>query len=695
MTGIELWAGAECTVNRVGDRWFDQILRTGHHDRLEDLDRLAELGVTRVRLPVLWERVAPRGLPQADWRWTDTRLERLLRHGIAPIVGLVHHGSGPRDTDIADPRFVDGLAAFAEAVARRYPFVQDFTPVNEPLTTARFSGLYGHWYPHARDIGVCMRALAIQVSATAAAMERIRSVTPHARLVQTEELGRVSSTPALEHQRTYEEHRRWLSLDLLCGRVDTQHIMRRHLEENGVGAAQLDALVQRPCVPDLVGINYYVTSDRYLDENLERWPPCTHGGNGRERYADVEAVRVREVGIAGHRAVLDDVWRRYAIPVAIAEVHLGCTREEQLRWVAEAWRAAVDARRSGVDVRAVTLWSAFGAVDWHCLCVREEGSYEPGLFDVRAPAPRRTALVSLAQTLARGREPAHPLLDGAGWWRRPQRWGGRVAPSARARPLWIAGSCALVDRVLERCARRNIACVRWPDRAHGSSSLPPWGAVIVHAQRGADPAHDEVALDWHRPLLETCAKERLPVLAFSSDVVFESTGTRPWLESDPARATTPRGERQRRVERWIRGAMPWALVVRTGVCIDPEAAEDPLARILDALAAGLTVEMPDDELVAASVVPHVVDAALDLFVDGEQGIWHGAHEGVVSLLELCRRVADEARVPTHRLVPGRAARAWELERGVGMRAIASERAWPMPDLSAALRSYAAAWAHTK
>jgi dTDP-4-dehydrorhamnose reductase len=201
MGNVELWAGAECTVNRVGERWFDQVHRTGHHERADDMERLAALGVTRVRFPVLWERVAPRGLHHADWRWADERLSRLASLGIAPIVGLVHHGSGPAGTDLSDPGFVEGLAAFAEAVARRYPWVHDFTPVNEPLTTARFGALYGHWYPHAQNTTACMRALLHEVQATAAAMQRIRAITPGARLVQTEDLGRVSSTPALAQQR--------------------------------------------------------------------------------------------------------------------------------------------------------------------------------------------------------------------------------------------------------------------------------------------------------------------------------------------------------------------------------------------------------------------------------------------------------------------------------------------------------------
>ena len=81
------------------------------------------------------------------------------------------------------------------AVARRYPWVEDYTPVNEPLTTARFSGLYGHWYPHGRDDRTFARALLNQCRAVVLAMRAIRAVNPAARLVQTEDLGRTYSTP--------------------------------------------------------------------------------------------------------------------------------------------------------------------------------------------------------------------------------------------------------------------------------------------------------------------------------------------------------------------------------------------------------------------------------------------------------------------------------------------------------------------
>jgi dTDP-4-dehydrorhamnose reductase len=92
---LELWGGHECTVNRVGDRYRDQTLLTGHHDRIADLAAFAQLGVKALRYPVLWERVCPDSPDSFDWRWSDERLGELRRLGVRPIVGLIHHGSGP------------------------------------------------------------------------------------------------------------------------------------------------------------------------------------------------------------------------------------------------------------------------------------------------------------------------------------------------------------------------------------------------------------------------------------------------------------------------------------------------------------------------------------------------------------------------------------------------------------------------
>lgn len=407
----ELWGGHECTVVRVGDRWLDQTCLSGHQDRPEDLDRFAALGLKALRYPVLWERTeVARG--HLDWSWADERLARMRALGLRPIVGLTHHGSGPAWTNLLDPGFAEGLARFAGQVARRYPWVRDWTPVNEPLTTARFSALYGHWYPHCRDEGAFWLALLNQLDAVRLSMQAIREVIPDARLIQTEDFGHTWSTPQCAGQAAYENARRLMSWDLLTGRVVPGHPLWLRLEGFGLGS-RLDAIAERPCPPDVLGLNHYITSDRFLDHRLERYPAHTHGGNGQGVYADVEAVRVLADYPSGWERCLDVLWRRYQAPIAITECHLGCTPAQQRRWLSSCWNAARRAVHHGVEVKAVTVWALLGSHDWDSLLTRWNGSYEPGAFDVSAGGPEATPLADLVRDLGSGAEEsaAHP-----GWW---------------------------------------------------------------------------------------------------------------------------------------------------------------------------------------------------------------------------------------------------------------------------------------
>jgi dTDP-4-dehydrorhamnose reductase len=81
---MELWGGHECTVNRVGDRWFDQTPRSGHEHRLGDLALFADLGIRKLRYPALWERISPDHAGRRDFRWTDERLPEIRRLGMQP-----------------------------------------------------------------------------------------------------------------------------------------------------------------------------------------------------------------------------------------------------------------------------------------------------------------------------------------------------------------------------------------------------------------------------------------------------------------------------------------------------------------------------------------------------------------------------------------------------------------------------------
>jgi dTDP-4-dehydrorhamnose reductase len=421
---MELWGGVECSVVRVGDAWRDQTCETGHHIREEDLALVADLGIRTLRYPVVWERVAPHRPDEYDWNWSDRRMELLRDLGIRPIVGLLHHGSGPRYTDLLDSELPVAFARYASAVAARYPWVTDWTPVNEPGTTARFSGLYGHWYPHKRDHRTFCRMLVNQCLAVALSMREIRRYAPAARLVQTEDLGRTFATPRLAYQATHENERRWLSYDLLCGRVDRHHPWHRTFLDAGVPAGVLAELSQGDAAPDVIGINHYLTSDRFLDEDVVRYPAGFAGGNGPDNYADVEAVRINPPpGALGVRARLLEAWERYRRPLAVTEAHHGAPEMiECVRWLHEVWESALSLRGAGVDVLAVTVWSLFGSVDWRSLLLERNGAYEPGPFDARGCPPRPTALAEAARSLVDHGRVTDLSARESGWWLRDERF---------------------------------------------------------------------------------------------------------------------------------------------------------------------------------------------------------------------------------------------------------------------------------
>ncbi|HEX8201109.1 MAG TPA: sugar nucleotide-binding protein, partial [Isosphaeraceae bacterium] len=639
----ELWAGIECSVVRVGDAYHDQLERSGHAARPEDLDRIAGLGVRALRQPVLWERTAPDGPERADWAWPDERLGRLRALGVRPIVGLVHHGSGPRHTNLLDPAFAPGLAAYAGAVARRYPWVEDYTPVNEPLTTARFSGLYGHWYPHGRDPLSFARAVLNQCRAVALAMRAIRRVNPAARLVQTEDLGRTTSTPALAYQAEHENERRWLSLDLLCGRLDRDRPMWHFLRWLGVPKAELDWFCDNPCPPDVIGINHYLTGERFLDDRLEHYPPELHGGNGRHAYADVEAVRVLAAGPAGPAALVREAWRRYGRPLAITEAHLGCTREEQLRWLLEIWDAARRLRRGGVDVRAVTAWAVLGSYDWNRLVTRCDGHYEPGAFDLRAPQPRPTALAALVRDLASGRTPDHPVLHAPGWWRRPERllYPPPDGPAPRSpgrtrrlRPLAIVGATGTLGRAFARLCHMRGLPVRLLARAEldvtdgaavaaALGGLRPWAVINATGTARVDDAERDpdrcrrVHADGPAALAAACARRRIALVVFSSDLVFDGRQGTPYVEGDAVGPRNAYGRCKAEMEARVREILPSALIVRTAACFGPWDGRNAVAAALRTLAAGRRLVAAADEIASPTYVPDLAQATLDLLIDGE------------------------------------------------------------------------------
>ena len=674
MAHVELWGGVESSHNRVGDKYFDQISRSGHATRLSDLDLFAAMGIKKLRYPILWELHASTGLEEPDWTWADERLTRLRELNIEPIVGLVHHGSGPAHTSLTSPDFAEGLAAFAGKVAARFPWINYYTPVNEPLTTARFSGLYGFWYPHGNSDEAFVRALYNQLQGTRLAMQAIRKVNPRAKLVQTEDLGQTQSTLLLAYQADFENARRWLSLDILCGKVTPDHKLWQYLLRYGLSETELWSFVHDPMPPDIAGINHYITSERYLDEHLIAYPLHTHGTNGLHKFADVETVRVQGIDRIGITGLLQQTWDRYGLPISVTEAHICCTREEQMRWFKEIWDAADNLKANGIPIEAVTAWALLGSFDWNSLLTQEQNFYEAGVFDLRGGTPRPTAMFKMLQGLAQQGTYQHPVLGTKGWWDREERYEYKhkvayiISPKhelvhhhTNVPPILITGATGTLGKAFAQICenrgleyqllnRQELDITDTQSIQAAIEKYKPWAIINTAGYERVDDAENNVHQCYREntegpaTLAEKCKEAGIKLITFSSDFVFDGSKEGAYTEEDVPAPLNIYGHSKRFAEEQVLQTLPSAMVVRTSAFFSSWNKHNFVYQALHAFMSGQTLRVANNVSISPTYIPDLVHTTLDLLIDDAAGIWHLTNKGAYTWAEFARKIADIAKL---------------------------------------------------
>lgn len=665
---LEIWGGLECTVNRVQSCYNNQIILNGHVDRMDDLDLFGSLGIEKLRYPILWENVASHSLTELNWDWVDARMSRIQALGITPIAGLLHHGSGPRYTSLMDSDFPRKLASYAALVAQRYPWIEWYTPVNEPLTTARFSCLYGFWYPHHKSDRAMIRALFNQLKGTVLAMREIRRINPDAKLVQTEDVGRALATTPLQYQADFENIRRWLTFDLLLGKVDRQHPAFKYLTKHGATWADLAWFQINALSVDIVGINHYPLSNRFLDHRLELYPERYHGGNGKDDYADVGAVDCGQIVPPAPIDIYREVWERYHCPIAVTEAHIGGAREAQMRWLQEIYLSAQRLQSEGAKVKAITCWSLLGSFEWSSLCTIKNDHYESGVFDVRAHQnPRATALATMIKKFSAGQDDDHPVLAKPGYWHHAERvlfaasdqlpsstaW---FTPHLNHRPILITGARGTLGGAFARiCEKRGLDFIvltrQQMDIGDFESvraallTFKPWAVVNAAGYVKVDGAEEDPIV-CHREntmgpknLALACQESNILFLTFSSDLVFDGNRTEPYAERHPTSPINIYGISKAQAEKDVLEINENSLIIRTSSFFGPWDKYNFAHYTREALCSGQTIRAADDVTVSPTYVPDLVNNSLDLLIDSVSGIIHLTNQGQMSWADWARKAA--------------------------------------------------------
>jgi dTDP-4-dehydrorhamnose reductase len=114
--------------------------------------------------------------------------------------------------------------------------------------------------------------------------------------------------------------------------------------------------------------------------------------------------------------------------MAVTEVHINGSSDDQIRWFREVWDIALSLREERVDVRAVTAWSLLGSYGWSNLLTVPHGHYEVGAFDLRNGSPESTVFADFLRDLAVNPQASHGALSEKGWWQQESRCFYNVDP---------------------------------------------------------------------------------------------------------------------------------------------------------------------------------------------------------------------------------------------------------------------------
>jgi beta-glucosidase len=359
--------GIENSIPRIqgGRVRVDQMESCGHYKYWkQDFDCVQDLGIQFLRYgPPLHTTLI--GAERYDWSFADQTFRELRERGIVPIVDLCHFGVPDWIGDFQNPDFPDQFAKYAGAFARRFPWIQLYTPVNEMFICAQFSGMFGWWNEEGTTDRTFVTALKHIVRANVLAMMAILEVRRDAIFIQSEssEYFHAEAPAAIKPAEIFNA-KRFLSLDLNYGhRVDSE--MYEYLADNGMTREEyhffLGNSVRHHCI---LGNDYYWTNEHRVSS---------------------DGASQASGEIFGYSEITRQYYARYRLPVMHTETNLieGPAGDEAVNWLWKQWANVLRVRNDGVPTVGFTWYSLTDQTDWDTALRQKNDRVHPvGLYDL-------------------------------------------------------------------------------------------------------------------------------------------------------------------------------------------------------------------------------------------------------------------------------------------------------------------------
>ena len=343
----------------------DEMESCRFYDRWrEDFALVEEMGIRYLRYgPPIHKTWLAEG--RYDWAFSDETFAELKRRNIVPIVDLCHFGVPDWIGNFQNSDFPALFGGYARDFARRYPWVQLYTPVNEMFICATFSARYGWWNEQGTSDRTFVTALKHIVKANVLAMRAILLARPDAIFIQSEssEYFHAENPAAIKHAEILNSQR-FLTLDLNYGRrVDSE--MYEYLLDNGMTREEYHFFLDnRLKQHSILGNDYYVTNEHRV-------------------RADGSTTASGEV--FGYDEITRQYHDRYMLPVMHTETNMveGPLGTEAVDWLWKQWANVLRVRNTGTPIVGFTWYSLTDQVDWDTALREKNGRVNPlGLFDL-------------------------------------------------------------------------------------------------------------------------------------------------------------------------------------------------------------------------------------------------------------------------------------------------------------------------
>lgn len=362
--------GIECsnpTINH-GKIRRDQLEECGHYKFWKkDFEMVKELGLKVLRYGLPYHKIHL-GPGKYDWSFADEVMREMQRLEITPILDLMHFGLPDWLGNFQNPELPIHFSNYAGAVARRYPWVRYYTPVNEIYVTAKNSAKNGLWNEQLKSDRAFVTAMKNTVAASIMATHSIVRHRPDAIIVQSESAEYLHEAKAEQSPEVkLINKQRLISLDLLYAHQPDADIYI-YLMDNGMTKEEYEWFMKgEPPGYQVMGNDYYGRNEKILkpDNTI-----CT------------------AEDVLGWYQITKSYYDRYKKPVMHTETNT-FEPEKASTWLWKQWVNVLRMRSEGVPVLGFTWYSLTDQIDWDTqLAEKNDVVVGCGLYDLdRNPRP--------------------------------------------------------------------------------------------------------------------------------------------------------------------------------------------------------------------------------------------------------------------------------------------------------------------